>query len=34
MKTLSNAKGDKFQQDMSIHELSKFVAGAAQRRQP
>jgi hypothetical protein len=34
MKTLSNAKGDKTQQDMTIHALAKFVAGAAPRRQP
>ena len=34
MKTLSKAKGDKTQQDMTIHALAKFVAGAAQRRQP
>jgi len=34
MKTLSNAKGDKTQQDMTIHALAKLVAGAAPRRQP
>lgn len=34
MKTLSNAKGDKIQQDMTIHALTTFVAGAAPGRQP
>lgn len=34
MKTLFNAKGNKFQQDMITHAFAKFVAGAAQRRQP
>jgi len=34
MKTLFNAKGDTFQQDMTTHALAKFVAGAAQRRKP
>ena len=34
MKTLCNAKGDKTQQDMTIHALAKLVAGAAPRRQP
>lgn len=34
MKALSTAKGDKFQQDMTIHAFSKSAAGAAQRRRP
>ena len=34
MKTLSMTKGDKNQQDMTIHALAKLVAGAAPRRQP
>jgi hypothetical protein len=34
MKTLSNVKGSKRNQDMIIHAVSKFVDGAAQRRRP